>query len=75
MNAPKKTRSVKLGGSYYVERLCKKLVETSSWFAVEPLPDNEWEVYYKPERHPTVRQFMKEHLTPTFFQKWERSNP
>ena len=59
MIIPKETDSIIIGGNYYVGLLTSFLIERSAWFCVEPLPDNEWQIYYKPEQDKDVKKFVK----------------
>lgn len=44
-----KTKSVILLGKKSIELAVARLIENSQWFAVTPLPDDEWELHVKEE--------------------------
>jgi len=62
MITPKETDSIIVSGSYYVEMLTHALMEKSAWFCVEPLPDNEWQIYFKKEQTVFIQNFAKERI-------------
>lgn len=63
MIVPNETNSIVICGTDYVTIVTSFLVERSSWFCVDPLPDNEWEIYYKPEQNDAVIEFVEEQVT------------
>jgi len=62
MITTKETDSHVVGGTYYVELIVKALIEESAWFCVEPLPDNEWQIYFKPEKTVFIQNFVKDKI-------------
>lgn len=60
MPAGMKLEAVTVTAEWAVRRAVVFLVSESAFFAVTPLPDDEWEIAVKPDRVRTLKRFLAE---------------
>jgi len=58
-----KTATIRIGGSYYVQKIVEFLIDRSAWFEVTPCPDFYWEIKFDSKNKEVIRRYAKNYFT------------